>query len=218
MNSSLEKIYREHHSSRRGDFFLVNGDVRGNFLKDRVGKRQRVLDIGCRDGALTSYYCEGNDVTGIDIDSAALANAKEKYAIQTIHADLNGEWPVSAGFDVVVACEIIEHLYYPKLVLGKIYGQLVPGGRLLGSIPHAFSLQSRARLLLARKKGTALEDPTHINHFWGPDFKGLIEEAGFVDVEIIDIVSKKFKILSRLFPYYFAHSFVFSARRPEGQG
>jgi 2-polyprenyl-3-methyl-5-hydroxy-6-metoxy-1,4-benzoquinol methylase len=107
----------------------------------------------------------------------------------------------------------LEHLYYPDQVLKKIFDRLAPGGFLLGSIPHAFSLQSRARLMMATKKGTALQDPTHINHFWGPEFKRLVESAGFVDVEVIDITSKKFSFLSKLFPYAFAHSFVFSARR-----
>ncbi len=214
MNQSLESVYREHHAKRRGAFFLVNGDVRGNFLKERVGKGKRVLDIGCRDGALTSYYCDGNDVTGVDIDSDALARAAEKYGIRTVHADLNGGWPVEGQFDVAVACEVIEHLYYPERVLEKLYAVLAPGGVLLDSIPHAFSLQSRARLMFANKQGTALQDPTHINHFWGPDFKKMIEAAGFVDVELIDIVSGKFKLLSKLFPHWFAHSFVFSARRP----
>lgn len=214
MNQSLERIYREHHTSRRGEFFLVNGDVRGNFLKERIGTGKRVLDIGCRDGALTSYYCKDNDVTGVDIDSEALARAQNAYGITTVHADLNGAWPVEGQFDAAVACEIIEHLYYPEQVLSKLYAVLSPGGMLLGSIPHAFSLQSRARLMFASKKGTALQDPTHINHFWGPDFKKMIEAAGFEDVEVIDIVSNKFKFLSKLFPFWFAHSFVFSARRP----
>lgn len=213
-NPSLERIYKEHHTSRRGEFFLVNGDERGEFLRSEIGTGKRVLDIGCRDGALTGYYCEGNTVTGIDIDSEALARASSKFGITTLHADLNGEWPVEGPFDAVVACEIIEHLYYPDQVLTKIYDKLAPGGQLLGSIPHAFSFQSRARLMLARKQGTALQDPTHINHFWGPDFKQLVETAGFKNVQVIDMVSPKFRMLSKLFPYAFAHSFVFKAQKP----
>lgn len=215
MNQSLEHVYREHHNARRGVSFLIDGgSVRGEFLRKYVGQGKRVLDIGCRDGALTGYYCKGNEVTGIDIDSEALSRAKEAYNITTIHADLNGSWPVEGVYDVVVACEIIEHLYYPDHVLRKIYAVLAPGGVLLGSIPHAFSLQSRARLMLARKKNTALEDPTHINHFWGPEFKALIEAQGYTDVELKDVVSGKFKVLSKLFPYLFAHSFLFIARKP----
>lgn len=214
MNAPLEQIYREHHATRRGENFLVNGDARGEFLRTRIGTGKTVLDIGCRDGALTAYYAKGNTVTGIDIDSVALAKARDSFNITVLHADLNGDWPVQGPFEAVVACEILEHLYYPDQVLGKIYDRLAPGGTLLGSIPHAFSLQSRARLMLARKKGTALQDPTHINHFWGPEFKKLVEDAGFTDVEVLGIFSKKFRPLSKLFPYALAHSFVFSAKRP----
>lgn len=217
-NTALEGIYHEHHSKRRGDFFLVNGEVRGGFLKDHVGTGKRVLDIGCRDGALTRYYVQGNDVTGLDIDSAALARAHDSIGIRTIQADLNGEWPVEAPFDVVVACEIIEHLYYPDVVAKKIYAMLKPGGYLLGSIPHAFSMQSRLRLLLGSKQGTALQDPTHINHFTVQEFRRVLEGAGFSDIRLDTIVSGKFKLLSYIFPYAFAHSLLFSARRDESLG
>ena len=198
---------------RRGEFFLVNGDARGEFLRREAGTGKKILDIGCRDGALTAYYADGNEITGIDIDSSALLRAKQSLGIDTVHADLNGEWPVDGPFDAIVACEILEHLYYPDRVLGKIFDRLKPGGMLLGSIPHAFSLQSRARLMLARKEGTALQDPTHINHFWGPEFKRLVEDAGFSDMKLTGIYSRKFKWLSRVFPNAFAHSYVFSARR-----
>ena len=76
--------------------------------------------------------------------------------------------------------------------------------------------------MMASTKHTALQDPTHINHFWGPTFKRMIEAAGFTNVELTGIVANKFKLLSKVFPYTFAHSFVFSATKPleleEGQG
>ncbi|MEK9160531.1 MAG: class I SAM-dependent methyltransferase [Patescibacteria group bacterium] len=208
---SLESIYHEHHTKRRGEFFIVNGEARGRFLKERVGKGRRVLDIGCRDGALTGYYSEGNEVTGIDIDSGALVRAKEKYGITVMHADLNGEWSVTPGFTTVVACEIIEHLYYPEMVFKKIHAVLAPGGVLLGTIPHAFSIQCRLRYLFATKKGTPLQDPTHINHFTVRELRTLIEGAGFKNVRIETITAPKWALVSWLFPYTFAHSLMFSA-------
>lgn len=217
MTTPLEHLYTEHHNTVRGAFRMVNGDVRGAFLKEHIGTGKTVLDIGCRDGALTHFYSDNNHVTGIDIDSEALERARAYAHIEPVHADLNGDWPVTGPFDAVVACEIIEHLYYPDRVLKKIYAVLRPGGMLIGSIPHAFSLQSRLRLLLARKKNTALEDPTHINHFWGPEFKKLIEDAGFTGVTLTEIVSPKFSLLSKLFPYLFAHSFLFIATKPLDQ-
>lgn len=213
---SLEHIYQEHHTTRRGDFFLVNGEVRGEYLRKNIGEGKRVIDVGCRDGALTRYYAKGNQVLGVDIDSAALARAKETLGIETLHADLNGPWEFAKGdADAVVACEILEHLYYPGEVMKKINAALKPGGWLVGSIPHAFSLQSRARLLLATKKGTPLQDPTHINHFTAREFRALLAAAGFTNIEIEDITSKKFEFLGKVFRHSFGHSFVFKAQKPE---
>jgi 2-polyprenyl-3-methyl-5-hydroxy-6-metoxy-1,4-benzoquinol methylase len=211
---SLEHVYQEHHTTRRGEFFLVNGEVRGGYLKKNVGTGKRVIDIGCRDGALTKFYAEGNDVLGVDIDSAALARAHGLLGIETLHADLNGPWPFAHDADCVVACEVIEHLYYPKEVLKKIYSALKPGGWLLGSVPHAYSLQCRIRYFLTIKNGTPLQDPTHINHFRARELRKLMSDAGFINIEIEDILSPKFKFLGSLFPHTFAHSFVFKAQRP----
>lgn len=213
MNSPLNQVYQEHHAKRRGHFFLVYGKERGEFLNRAIGTGKRVLDIGCRDGALTAFYAEGNDVTGMDIDSAALARAEETLHIKTVHADLNGDWPVHGPYDIVVACEIIEHVYYPDTVLKKIGAVLKDSGVLLGSIPHAFSLQCRLRLLCARKRGTPLQDPTHSNHFSYKEFRRYLENAGFEDISITGLVSRKFSFLTPLFPYLFAHSFIFSATK-----
>lgn len=215
MNVSLENIYKEHHTKRRGEFFLINGEARGSFLKENIGSGKKILDIGCRDGALTKWYVEGNMVTGMDIDSDALARAKGLIGIETVHEDLNGEWSPTGPFDTVVACEIIEHLYYPATVFKKIFAKLKPGGMVIGTIPHAFSLQNRLRYLFATKQGTPLQDPTHISHFTVAEFKGHMEQAGFKDITIETIVAKKFKLLSLLFPYSFAHSLLFKAIKPK---
>lgn len=217
--TGIEQIYRRHHEARRREGFLTLGEERGSFLKERVGTGKNVLDIGCRDGALTAWYREGNDVLGVDVDRVALAHAEQTLGIRTLHADLNGPWDElpknspAGGFDVVVAAEIIEHLYYPEVVLEKIALVLKPGGMLVGSIPHAFSMQNRLRLALGTKKDTPLQDPTHINHFWWREFKRLLEKE-FVIKEIKPILSKKFSwIPIRAAQMSFAHSLLFSARK-----
>ncbi len=216
MQNSLEKIYKTHNSERRGDYFVLHGTERGSFLIRNVGSGKRILDIGCRDGALTKYYAEGNEVIGADIDNSALERAQKLIpGIRTINADLNGDWPFAGGFDAVVACEVIEHLYYPNEVLNKIYTQLKPGGSLVGSIPNAFSMQTRLRFLFGTKKNTALADPTHINHFSEPEFRRLLESAGFVNIKIETITSRKFKVFSWLFPYLFAFDLLFVGFKPK---
>lgn len=213
-HSSLEQIYSQHHAQARGRNFVLLGRERGAFLRSQVGTSKHVLDVGCRDGELTQMYAAGNTVTGYDIDTEALAIAEQKIPGFTgMHVDLNGEWPAApASFDMVVACEVLEHLYYPDVVLEKIERVLKPGGLLVGTIPHAFSLQSRIKLLFGIKKGTPLQDPTHINQFSYREFKALLE-VHYTDVRIVGLTSRRYALFARAAPYLFAHTLLFSARK-----
>ena len=205
----LETVYKAHHK-RRGDGFAILTKERGAFLKRHIGTNKKILDIGCRDGQLTSMYAENNLVTGADIDSHALGIAKEKLGIEIVHADLNGDWPfVSSSYDVVVACEFLEHVYFPEVIFEKIAKVLKNDGLFVGTIPHAYSLQSRVKFLLGTKRGTPLEDPTHINHFKYSDFKKSLEI--FFDVnEIQGYVPNRYKWFSKVLPYTFAHDLMFA--------
>jgi 2-polyprenyl-3-methyl-5-hydroxy-6-metoxy-1,4-benzoquinol methylase len=212
MNTSpLEDIYSSHHSKRRGEGFVLLGDSRGRFLIERIGQNKTVLDIGCRDGALTSYFAKGNTVLGVDIDSASLNRAKETLGIETRQVDLNGEWNLfTEKYDVVVAAEVVEHLYYPEKVFKKVTAVLKPGGIFLGTVPNAFSLAHRARYLFKQKRNTPLMDPTHINHFVVEELKALLEED-FVDVRIHGL--GRLGVLAQLFPQAFAYDLAFEATK-----
>ena len=79
--------------------------------------------------------------------------------------DLNDDWNLKDKFDVVVAAEVVEHLYYPDVVLKKVANVLKPGGLFIGSVPNAYNIKNRFRYLFGIQKNTPLEDRTHINHF-----------------------------------------------------
>lgn len=206
-------MYEEHHATRRGAGFVLLGDVRGAFLRETVGTGKRVLDIGCRDGALTLSFMEGNTIVGVDIDSEALSRAHANLSIETKQIDLNGEWEiVPQSFDAVVAAEIIEHLYYPSVVIGKVAHVLKSDGVFVGTVPNAFSLVNRFRYLVKRKKGTPLEDPTHINHFTVHELQALLEQ-NFTEVHIAGF--GRLGWLARTFPQTFAFGLSFVARGPQ---
>lgn len=210
---SLETVYREHHATSREPFSAVELGARGEFLRRRIGINKRVLDIGCRDGALTATYCQGNDVLGIDIDAYALRSAGQTLEIQTKHADLNEPWDIAeASFDVVVAGEVLEHLYNPRAVIRRIRAVLKPGGRLVGSVPHAFCLQNRVRLLFGTKKHTPLMDPTHINQFFHRELQSMLE-CEFSRVEVLGLSSGRYSWLPQSLRRYFSQLLLFDAER-----
>jgi 2-polyprenyl-3-methyl-5-hydroxy-6-metoxy-1,4-benzoquinol methylase len=210
----LEQVYKAHHKSR-GEGFAILMSERGSFLKKHVGTGKKVLDIGCRDGQLTGEYYQGNDVTGVDIDSAALERARHSLGIKTIHVDLNEEWSFGhQEYDVVVACEFLEHIYFPEKVMQKVKLLLRQDGIFVGTVPHAYSLQSRIKFILGTKKGTPLEDPTHINQFSYREFKGMLERH-FTVVEIATYVPYRYRLLAKIFPYAFAHDLMFVVKKAD---
>ncbi len=207
----IEKIYRNHHSKNREEGFVLLKEERGKIFKDAIGKGEKVLDIGCRDGYLTELFCKENDVLGVDIDGELLKKAGERLGIKTKQMDLNGEWNLPNNyFDVVVAAEVIEHLYFPEEVLKKISAVLKPNGILVGSVPNAFSLKNRLRYLLGIKKNTPLSDPTHINHFSYKELKQLLNSF-FDEVSIIPI--GRFAFLDKFFPGVFSFGLVFITKK-----
>ncbi len=208
----LEKVYTKHHS-KRGEGFAILQEERGAFLRKYIGTGKTVLDIGCRDGQLTSTYVEGNTVTGVDIDTGALERAAENVGIATLHADLNDDWQFTEDtFDAVVACEFLEHIYFPDVICGRIHELLNEGGLFVGTVPHAYSLQSRVKFVLGMKSGTPLEDPTHINHFSYKEFKNILEQKYSV-IEIGTYVPPRYRFLARFFPYAFAHDLMFACKK-----
>src|SRR3954464_13745705 len=106
----LNERYRQHHQRRQE--FVFGADERAGLLAALVGgPGLRVLDLGCRTGALTQHYAKGNDVVGVDVDRSALAQAHDRLGIETVWADVEEPLPFDEGsFDVVVAGELFEHL------------------------------------------------------------------------------------------------------------
>jgi SAM-dependent methyltransferase len=202
----LDERYRDHHRARRGREFVFGGEERARLFHELVGGPDRdVLDLGCRYGALTQSYLEGNRVAGVDVDREALAQAA-KLGIDTHWADLDERFAFAAdAFDVVVAGELLEHVRDPEHIVAEAQRVLRPGGRLVGSVPNAYRLKNRLRFAAGRPPEP---DPTHLHMFRPADVCALLR--GFADVEL-RLISSRFL---RLHPRLFANDIVFSGLKP----
>lgn len=202
----LSERYAEHNRVERGVGFVFAGPERIELFRRYVGGPGRdVLDLGCRDGALTQAYAGGNEIVGIDADREALAEA-QKLGIETRWADLDDALPFEDGtFDVVVAGELLEHLRDPRRVVSEVLRVLRPGGTFVGSVPNAYRLKNRLRFLRGRKPEN---DPTHLQMFAPTDIRDFL--AGFEDVDLHLIAGRLVPLHARLF----ANDIVFSGRKP----
>ena len=202
--TDLGERYEEHHRERRdeGDFVFVPERI--PFFQAAIGRGRRVLDLGCRSGAFTRHFLDGNEVVGLDVDRAALAKAAE-LGIETVEADVETPLPfAAASFDAVVAGELLEHLRFPDALVAEARRVLRPGGVLVGSVPNAFRLQSRLRFL----RGVPPEgDPTHLHMFSPAEVRVLLTD--FEDIRIA-FVGGRYR---RLSPRLFARDLVFSGVR-----
>jgi len=201
---SLQERYEEHHRERRdeGDFVFVPERI--PLFLAAIGRGKRVLDLGCRSGALTQHFLDGNSVVGLDVDAAALEKAAAR-GIEPVQANVEEPLPFDdAAFEAVVAGELFEHLQFPDALVAEIRRVLVPGGVLVGSVPNAFRIQSRLHFLRGRPPE---DDPTHLRMFSPRGLHELL--AGFDRVELSYVGGRYARLHARLF----ARDLVFSAVR-----
>ena len=206
--SEVDRIgerYRQHHHERRddGEFVFVPERI-PIFVAAVGGPGRRVLDLGCRSGAVTQHFLAGNHVVGLDVDAAALERAAER-GIEPVRASAEETLPFEdSSFDVVVAGELLEHVRAPEEVVGEIVRVLRPSGRLVGSVPNAYRLQSR--LLFAAGRPPE-DDPTHLHMYSATDVRRLL--GGFTRVEL-SFVGGRYRALQ---PRLLARDLVFVADR-----
>ena len=192
--SDLSQRYEEHHRAHRdeGDFVFVPERI--PLFRAAIGQGKRVLDLGCRSGALTRHFTDGNAVVGLDVDAAALEKAAA-LGIEPVQANVEDPLPFEdASFDAVVAGELLEHLRFPDALVAEIHRVLRPGGILVGSVPNAYRIQSR--LLFLRGKPPE-DDPTHLRMFSPDAIRALLRAFG--DVRIDFVGGRYARLSARLF-------------------
>ncbi len=128
--------------------------LRVGWIDQRIARASRVLDVGCGAGlAAEALARRGHDVLGIDAAGAAVAAARahaEGLGLtlayrDAVAGDLLAE---GAGFPVISALEVIEHVPDPAAFLAELAGLLEPGGTLFLS-----TLNRTPRSFLAAKLG-----------------------------------------------------------------
>ena len=183
-----------------------------NFLKDKVYLYKiykqienlniadypqiKILDIGCADGSFARLLKDkgGHDVYGIDISQRAVDKAL-KSGIKAIQCDVEQgiDFP-DKFFNIVIASEIIEHLYDTDYFLQEIKRITKKNSYLLLSTPNLDSLKNRFRLLFGKypqysEFRLGKNQAGHIRNYTVDTLKIQTKENGW---QIIKIISPNF--------------------------
>jgi SAM-dependent methyltransferase len=106
-----------------------------------------VVDAACGLGYGSAILWDGSEasrVVGLDVSESAVAYARENYTTGRPGVEFRAcdvepweGWP-DASVDCIVSFETLEHLVDPRRFLEGARRVLKPGGRFLGSVPHAW--------------------------------------------------------------------------------
>ena len=141
----------------------------------------KILDLGCSAGLLAERLREGGH-TVVGVDAIELAGVRQRTD-EFFLADLEKPLPaaVGAGFDVVIAGDIIEHLARPGDALKEMRRVLRPGGQLILSVPNFGHWYPRFRVTFGLfgydRRGVL--DNTHLRFFTRSTLRRTVRRAGF---------------------------------------
>ena len=150
------------------------------FLLGHVAPGDRVLDLGCGDGAFAAALVEaGAVVTMADIAREALRRARGRApGADAVVLDEGAPLPFAEdAFDVVWAGETLEHVADVVGLLAEVRRVLRWGGTLVATTPW------HARLVAGTDRHF---DPRadHLRFFSARTLRELVADAGFADVDV----------------------------------
>ena len=155
--------------------------ARYNMVLNQIGncKGEKILDIGCGDGALTYLLaCRTKaQVIGIDISNEAISFARKKTGhIRNIEFLTASAYHLpfdNKSIDYVISSDVIEHLVKPQILLAEIMRVFNEAGKVIITTPLRFT-------------ETPL-DKMHVKEFFESDFIKLLTDS-FSDNNRISII------------------------------
>lgn len=203
--------------------YKMNATRKRNIIDLIPAGVKMVLDIGCGEGDLALALKEGGYVvTGVDLSSRALERAAPALHDSFCFNIENTEWPrelVEKRFDLIVASEVLEHLFDPATFLNKAGCLLAPDGKIIITVPNFLFWKKRIRLAFGdfqyEEKG--LWDLGHIRFFTIKTARDFFKKEGFIIEKELhfypNLYKRKITFLGKILPGFFAYQMIFLLSR-----
>jgi trans-aconitate methyltransferase len=166
----------------------------GRFVADLAGgvfqllapnPGERILDLGCGDGALTAQIAaSGAQVLGIDA-SASMIEAAQTLGLtaRVVNAE---ELPFEAEFDAVFSNAALHWIHNQDAMLAGVYRALKPGGRFVAEMGGHGNVAAIRVALASSLRQWGLDAFTMDKSLFPSDtqYRARLESAGFIVDEI----------------------------------
>ncbi|MFC4892657.1 class I SAM-dependent methyltransferase [Pseudofrancisella aestuarii] len=156
-------------------------------LEDKLGEINSFSECGCGEGEITRYIYEmfgGNIKTkAFDFSEKVVEIAKKNNSETAIKFEQISIYDMDDSYssDLIVCCEVLEHLEHPERALQKM--RSLQGKYYLFSVPNEpiWRVLNFCRGKYIKNFGNT---PGHINHWSTKSFQKLIKDNGFKIIEI----------------------------------
>jgi len=144
---------------------------------------ERILDLGCGDGALTTRLTErGCIVVGVDSSEDMVAAARAR-GVDARLLDAH-ELPFAGEFDAVFSNAALHWMKAPTRVVTGVRRALRPGGRFVGEMGGCGNVAAIERELraAARRRGLEVESPWYFPR--PAEYRRLLAARGFEVLQV----------------------------------
>ncbi len=156
---------------------------------DKTTNNIKIFDAGCGNGYVAGCLIKkGFQVAGCDTSASGIEQARKtypegKFEVMSVYEDINMRF--GNDWDVVISCEVIEHLFEPRCFINNLKNALRPGGLLIITTVYHGYLKNLSVALTGNmdRHFTALWDGGHIKFWSNKTIRALLIEYGFTDLK-----------------------------------
>lgn len=181
---------------------------------------ERILDLGCGDGALTLKLASaGCDVTGVD-SSSAQVEAARRLGLKALvgKGEELGSMFEAGSFDAVFSNAALHWMRAPDPVVDGVHRVLRRGGRFVGEMGGYQCVQTVREALVAALDRRGIDGERHVPWYFPTpgDYATRLERAGF-RVDSTALFPRPTPLPGDLTAWLEAFAQSFTAALPEGE-
>ena len=199
--------------ARNARFVADLGEPLLDLLAPRPG--ERILDLGCGDGALTAKLAEtGCDVVGVDASAEQIAAAQalglDARVVDGHALDFDG------AFDAILSNAALHWMKDPDAVIAGMWRALKPGGRIAAEMGGAGNVETIRTNLIAALDRRGLDGQAASPWLFPTpdDYAARLHAAGF-EVPYIELIPRPTPLPGDLADWLWTFGESFLLRLPE---